>query len=272
MALVALASRIVFYEAFSVVMDQQADRAAKVTDVVDDGWVKAARDSYLCSPECAEVLQGGRPRLVPFRGEDFELPEDWATEAPDTGDRLAGEINECLPSGLPASFHRAVSGTIRDLAFFADMIEKDGTWTSADDISEAELQSKLREHLRSRAIALIEGAEVGGGETDLILHDRIVVENKVEKERARNPFEFGPHYAWQARRYTMALCSRVAFVVFAYRPVDEAARLPLPHRIRARAMPEAEEDRCEIRIVVPWGADVPSSAKRPADSHVPFER
>ena len=40
--LVALASRIMFYEYFGVVMDQQADRAAKVADVVDDEWVRAA--------------------------------------------------------------------------------------------------------------------------------------------------------------------------------------------------------------------------------------
>ena len=268
-ALVALASRIVFYEEFSVVMDQQADRAAKVTDVVDEEWVKAARSKHLCSPECAEVLQGSRPRLVPFRGEDIELPQDWSTEDPGAGERLAREINESLPSGLPASFHGSVSATIGDIAFFTDMIEKNGTWTSADNISEAELQSKLREHLRSRGIAVIEGAEVGGGETDLILHDRIVVENKVGREKVRNPFERGPHYAWQARRYSMALCSRVVFVVFAYRPADEAARMPLPDRIHARAMAEAQEERCEIRIVVPWGTDVPSSAKRPAGSRDP---
>ena len=263
-ALVALASRIVFYEDFGVVMDQQADRAAKVTDVVRDQWVKAAREKHLCSPECAEALQGKRLVLVPFRGEDFELPQDWTTEDPGAGERLAREINECLPGGLPASFHEAVCAAIRDTAFFADMIEKNGTWVSVDDISEAELQSKLREHLLSRSIAVIEGARVGGGETDLILHDRIVVENKVARGKVRNPFDFGPHYAWQARRYSMALCSRVEFVVVAYRPADEAARLPLPSRTRAVAMPDAQEDRCQIRIVVPLGGDVPSSAKRPA--------
>ncbi len=54
---------------------------------------------------------------------------------------------------------------------------------------------------------------------------------------------------------------RVVVVVFAYRPADEAARLPLPERIRARAIPEAQEGRCEIRVVVPFGGGVPSSAK-----------
>ena len=271
-ALVALASRIVFYEDFGVLMDQQADRAAKVTDVVRDEWVEAARENHLCSPECAEVLQGSRPRLIPFRGEDLKLPDDWSMEDPGAGERLAREINECLPHGLPASFHRAVADTLIDVAAFADMIEKSGTWASVERISEADLQSKLREHLRSRGIAFVEGAEVGGGETDLVLHDRIVVENKVAKGKIRDPFESGPHYAWQARRYSMALCSRVAFVVFAFRPADEAARLCLPDRIRACAMHAAKEDRCQIRVIVPLGGGVPSSAKRPADGQDRLER
>ncbi len=270
-ALVALASRIVFYEEFGVVMDDQADRAAKVTDVVRDEWVKAARENHLCSPECAEVLQGSRPRLIPFREQDLQLPDDWSTEDPGVGERLAREINECLPSGLPASLHRAVADTISDVASFVDMIEKSGTWVSVECISEADLQSKLREHLRSRRIAFVEGAEVGGGETDLVLHDRMVVENKVGKEKIRDPFAAGLHYAWQVRRYSMAICSRVAFVVFAYRPANEAARLCLPDRIRACAMHAAKEDRCQIRVIVPLGGGVPSSAKRPADSHGRFE-
>ena len=270
--LVALASRIVFYECFGVVMDQQADRAAKVADVVDDEWVRAAGGNHLCSPECVDVLQGGRPRLVLFRGEDLELPQDWLSEDADTCARLAREINECLPMGLPASFHEAVSMTIKDIAFFANMIEKDGTWISVDDISEGTLQSKLRQHLHSRDIPVTEGAAVGGGQTDLVVHGRIVVENKVGKERVREPFAVGPHYAWQARRYSMALCSRVVAVVFAYRPADEAARLPLPDRIRAYPMPEAGEDRCQIRVVLPWGGDVPSSAKRPAVNRDPLEQ
>lgn len=270
--LVALASRIMFYEYFGVVMDQQADRAAKVADVVDDEWLGAARDRHLCSPECADVLQGNRPKLVLFRGDDFELPPDWLTEDAETGTRLAREVNNCLPMGLPASFHEAVSATITDIAFFANMIEKGGTWTAVDDISEGTLQSTLRQHLHSRDVAVIEGSKVGGGETDLILHNRIVVENKVGKESVRDPFAVGPHYAWQARRYSMALCSRVVAVVFAYRPTDEAARLPLPGRIRACAMPEAGEDRCQIRVVLPWGGDVPSSAKRPAVNREPLKQ
>lgn len=263
--LVALASRIVFFETFDLVMDQQADRAAKVTDVVPDAWLEAARTEELCSPECAEALKDRRGSLVPFHGEDFELPQDWLSQDRGSRDRIAEEINGCLPTGLPASFHRAVAATVGDLAFFVDMIGKNESWASSQDLSESELQKKLRECLHSRGTNVTEGSKIGGGEADLILHDRIIVEIKVRKEKTRDPFDTGLNYSWQARRYSLSLCSRVQFVVVGYRPTDETGLLPLPSRIRACPMPDAQEKRCEIRVVVPWGFGVPSSAKRPTD-------
>ena len=263
--LVAVASRIVFFETFGLVMTEQADRASKTVGVVRDEWLTAARDHGLCSAECAEALRGGRPLLIWFQGNDFDLPKGWQTEDPDAGDRIAHEINDCLPAGLPASFHEAVAATVRDLASFSDVVEKGGTWISSENLPEAELQAMLRDHLRSRGTTVTEGVEMGGGETDLVLHNRIVVENKVRREKTRDPFEAGPHYAWQGRRYGMATGSRVVFVVVAYRPNDESAVLPPPCRIQACAMPEAPEDICQVRVVIPWGIGVPSSAKKPED-------
>ena len=264
--LVALAARIVFFETFDLVMTEQADRASKTVDLVCDEWFTVARDHGLCSAECAEALRGGRPRLIWFQGRDFELPENWRTEDPDIGDRIAHEINDCLPAGLPASFHEAVAATVRDLVSFVDVIEKGGMWITSEDLPESELQAKLRDHLRSRGTTVTEGAEIGGGETDLVLHDRIVVENKVRRAKTRDPFEAGAHYAWQARRYGRSTCSKVVFVVLGYRPSDEVALLPLPSRVRACTMPEAPENICQVRIVVPWGFGNPSSAKKPEDN------
>ena len=261
--LIALASRIVFFEAFGLVMDEQADRAAKVVGSVQESWIDLARDEGLCSTECAAGLKGSRSLLVRFQPDDFELPDDWLSEDPGARARIAGEFNTHLPTGLAASFHEAVLSTIRDLATFVDMIGKNGVWNSADSLSESQLQAKLREHLCSRESTVAEGAEIGGGETDLILHECIVVENKVQKEAIRDPFDVGPNYQWQARRYGIALCSRVVFVVVGYRPSNEAAVFPLPSRIRVCGMPQASEERCEVRVAVPWGAGVPSSAKRP---------
>lgn len=263
--LVALASRIVFFETFGLVMNEQAARAAKVTDTVKDEWVATARAKGLCSPECAEVLQGDQPQLALFRGDEFTLPQDWLSEDSNVSNRIAEELNSHLPAGLPASFHKAVSDTICDLAFFVNMIEKTGSWSAKQNLSESELQTKLHEHLLSREIPVEKGSNLGGGESDLILYDRIVVENKV-REETQNPFEVDPHAAWQARRYSLPLCSRVAFVVIGYRPSNEAALLPLSSRICALAMPAAPEKRCEVRVVIPWGTGIPSSAKKPTSS------
>ena len=261
--LIALASRIVFFEAFGLVMDEQADRAAKVVGSVKESWIDLARDEGLCSIECAAGLKSGRSLLIRFQPDGFEFPDDWLSENPGARDRIAEDLNTHLPTGLAASFHKAVLAAFRDLATFVDMVEKNGTWNSADNLSESQFQAKLREHLSSRESTVAEGSEFGGGETDLILHECIVVENKVQKEKTRNPFEVGPNYPWQGRRYSIALCSRVVFVVVGYRPSNEAAVFPLPSRIRVCGMPQAPEERCEVRVVVPWGTRVPSSAKRP---------
>ena len=142
---------------------------------------------------------------------------------------LAHEINKCLPMGLPASFHEAVSATITDIAFFANMIEKGGTWTTVDDLSEGARCNRSCANTCTPVTFLSpREPKLVAERLTLFFIDRIVVENKVGKERVRDPFAVGPHYAWQARRYGMALCSRVVAVVFAYRPTDEAARLPLP--------------------------------------------
>ena len=260
--LVALASRIVFFEDFSLVMDEQAKRAAKVTGIVPDRWVTTARDEGLCSPECAELLHGDQPHLAFFRNDDLTLPQDWLSDDPGVLTRIAEKLNCHLPSGLPASFHKAVSETISELAAFVHMIEKTGCWISRRKLSESQLQRKLNEHLVSRETPVREGYKLGGGETDLILHDRCVVENKVCKE-IRDPFKVLRNAAWQGRRYSLALCSRVTFVVVGYRPSNEKGLLPLPTRIRVLAMAEAPEERCEVRAVIPWGTGVPSSAKKP---------
>lgn len=261
-ALVALASRIVFFETFGLVMNEQAARAAKVTDTVKDSWVSIARDKGVCSPECAEAIQGNRPQLALFREDNLVLPHDWLSEDPNVRKSITEELNSHLPVGLPASFHQAVSDAICELASFADMIEKSGKWVSCQKLSEYELQEKLYEHLLSRNKIVQKGSEVGGGETDLILHNRVVVENKVCEETA-DPFRVLPHAAWQGRRYSIPLCSRVEFVVVGYRPTSEEALLPLPERIRVLAMPDAPEERCEIRVVIPWGLGIPSSARKP---------
>ena len=129
-------------------------------------------------------------------------------------------------------------------------------------LAEKELQRFLKDHLRSREVDVQEGTEIGGGESDLVLPGPLIVENKV-RENTADPFEVGQHYVWQARRYSIPISSRVSFVVLAYRPADEYTILPMSRRIAVAIPDSGPKGHVQIRVVVPWGEGVPSSAKAP---------
>jgi hypothetical protein len=150
------------------------------------------------------------------------------------------------------------------LASFLDVVEKGGKLVGRASISEVELQTLLRDHLRSRGVSVHEGSEMGGGETDLILPGPLIVENKM-RGKTQDPFEAGPHYAWQARRYGIALhSSQVIFTVVGYEPSDEVAYLPIAKRIRVCRPEQAPQGSyVQIRVVIPWTSSTPSGAKAP---------
>jgi hypothetical protein len=263
--LVALASRIVFHEELKLVMGETSDRASKTQGLVKPEWLEQAGRAGHCSAESMEVLVQRRPQLLPFLAEHLKsnLPDHWLRQDPQLAERLAEQFHDTLPAGLPASAHRAVLDALQHLAWFVDTVEKAGTWVKKDRLDEVkDLQAELRRHLNSREVDVREGETLGGGASDLILPGSIVVENKVCGDTV-DPFAKGPHYAWQARRYSIAICMNVTFVILAYRPKHEAAILPLPQRILVAELPGAPETRAQVRIVIPWGQPVPHDAKAP---------
>ncbi len=262
--LVALASRIVFYESYKVVMDIQAERAAKVTNAVKSEWISDARMAGHCSADFENAVKGNTsPTLVEFHPDNLALPPKWLELDPALGRRLATDLNSCLPSGLTATFHNAVSTAIGDLASLVDMLEQTGRYGSQNKLTERRLQDDMKQHFSSRDVQFIEGRKIGGGETDLILSQHVVVENKVIRNATSNPFDAGSQFSWQARRYSISLCNNVAFVFLAYRVRNESDLLPLPQRVRVLELTKAKEERCEIRFVIPWGMKMPSAVKPP---------
>jgi hypothetical protein len=122
-----------------------------------------------------------------------------------------------------------------------------------------DLQSQIRNHLRSNGVEVEEGEEVAGGETDLILPGSLVVENKV-CQIVPDPFESGGKFGLQARQYALAKKSRVVFVIVAYRPANEIP-IALTESIRVRPLKKSPEPMAEVRIVLPWGYGVPSKPR-----------
>lgn len=131
------------------------------------------------------------------------------------------------------------------------------------ELKEKDLQSELRDHLRTLSVPVLEGSEVGGGETDLILYSTLVVENKV-KGRTATPFD--DKHDFQAGRYRMAISSSVGFVIVAHEPLDENGILPLHKRIEVRRTVREHEDAAVVWISIPYGHPVPSEARKPGPS------
>jgi len=265
LAAISLASKIVFYNRFNLIMGPSAENAAKTSGIIKTGWIRLAGDGGLCSLECVEALTELKPKLLRIGPEHIALPDAWKSSDAGLAKRLADGFVNAIPGGLPASARERVLDSIRDFVTFVERIEKDGTFARMDSLTEKVLQQELKKHLLSREVPVREGEEVGAGETDLVLYDAVVTENKVRGPTA-DPFGSGSDYPYQSRRYSLALLQRVSFVVVAYKPSSESAILPLTQRIQVTRIEGVPEDHAQVRIVIPWGTGVPSGAKAPKDS------
>jgi len=261
--LVSAASRIVFFDKYQLAMDRSADRASKTAGKVKNQWFAEAAKHGICTNDCAEAFSAEVARLIPIRKLDLEnaFPKLWQTTDPQLISRLTDDFNDAIPVGLPPKFHKALFEGISHLASFLGTMEKGGDLVNINTLDEkTEFQTKVRDHLRARDADVQEGAELGGGKTDLVLSQCLVIENKVI-DKTTDPFGKGEKFAWQARRYSIPICSKVAIVVVAYRPKDEFAILPLSKRFRINIVGHPENEFAELRCVIPWGYSVPSGAK-----------
>ena len=261
-ALVALASDIVFYDEFQIKINEAARHVSKTVSLINPEWVRTAAAAGLCSAECLAALTENAPILVPIREEDVRVPASFLAYDPSFQRRIHDEFRDAIPLGLPASMQRAVLDSIEHLAYFLQVVEQGGTFVARQSLLEKDLQQCVRDILRAKGVQVSEGAEVGGGETDLVLPGPIVLENKV-RDATADPMGAGANYPWQTRRYSIAMSTRVGIVLVAYKPSSEAAILPLPDRIKVITPDNAPETCAQIKVVVPWGHNVPSDAHAP---------
>jgi len=196
-----------------------------------------------------------------LRPRDLPIPEDWARADSKFAERLADEFNDALAGGLPGTVMQRTIEALGDMFRTLQVIEQGGEFVKSHRPDEVrELQPRVRDCLRAANVKVDEGAKLGGGETDLILLDTIILENKVLDSKD-DPFDQLDPAGWQARRYAIALSQKVRFVCAAYEPRTESALLTLPQRVRAR--PATRDDAVEVQFVIPYGHGIPSKAGRP---------
>ncbi|BBO86679.1 hypothetical protein DSCO28_72450 (plasmid) [Desulfosarcina ovata subsp. sediminis] len=262
--LIAVASRIVFFETYGIVMDVNADRASKTSGKIKSHWFLEAAKFGICTTDCAETFKEEIPLLIQIRSSDLDdiLPKTWRSGFPELTAELSEMFQEAMPAGFAPRVHKLISEIIGHMALLLDTIEKGGDFVNISSLPERLFQNEVRNLLRAQGCNVQEGTELGGGETDLIIDELLVIENKVLGE-TDNPFDVGEKFDWQARRYSISVLNKVAIVCAAYRPEKESSILPLNKRFSIRQVGSAENEFAVIRVVVPWGYSVPSKAKPP---------
>lgn len=258
--LVALASKLVFFERFGIVMGEGADIAAKMHREIDPSVYDRLSEAQMCTAECVEMLKADKPRLMVIRPEHIKVPQEYAELEPDMRKRLAAEIRAALPGGLPVTVHKQLVEGIYAMLKVVHVVEQGGRFKHKPKPDEVkEFQPEVRDALKYLGVALVEGSEYAGGETDLLLWDTILVENKVLPKTA-DPFANLGGASWQARRYRLSLASKVCFICVGYEPATENDRRHLNERVRARRSASSTEEAAEIVFLFPCGGGKPSGA------------
>ena len=181
------------------------------------------------------------------------VPKDFKRDDPAIVGRLYESFLEALPVGLAPTLHKTVCDSLRHLFTFLQTVAREGQFVGLDSFEESMLQSELRKHLMAREADVVEGTKEAGGETDLVIDNILVIENKVIREPTSNPLTVGERFSWQARRYAIALAKSIAFEVVAYRPKDEASVMPLPQSVGVSTLAHGQSSFGVVRFVLPWG-------------------
>jgi hypothetical protein len=255
----------VFFEKFDLVMDSGADRASKTASKIKSDWFRLAATHGLCSRDLVEIYCDEKPRLVPIRISDLEsvVPKEIQQDDPNALGRLQDEFRAAIPIGLPPKVHASVLIAVGSGLSFIQSMMRTGEWQKNTNLDEKkDLQLRLRQYLDAQKVKVIEGTKEAGGETDLVIDSLLIIENKVIRDPTSSPMQDGPQFSWQARRYAIAIAQRVVVEMVAYRPKDETAIMPLAQSISVSQVGGAN-GFAKIRLVLPWGHDVPSKAKAP---------
>jgi HD superfamily phosphohydrolase len=258
--LVSFAARIALFRRFRLGMSENADRATKIAGIVQPVWIDQLADAGIIDAECYQQLHGEKVFLSRILLEDIRIPAEWVGDRPELARYLAEEIGICRPGGFVSPVKVALLKTIEAVAKFVRRQAVGGEYRSRQHLLEKDLQADLRGHLRTLGLDVREGDEVGGGETDLLTQNVIVIENKVAKD-TDDPMSEAFPYPFQARRYTIALCQSVFFTVVTYKPKTERGILPQSQSVVVRKVPDVPGDCVEIRFAIPYGMSRPSDAQ-----------
>lgn len=253
--LVSLAAKLIFLRRYGVVMGPDADGYIKMTQD-HTGWLEILRQRELLDLTAIELLTRKRHQLLTIRSEKLGIPKDWLGQDPDLDVKLTEDINRVLQAGLTHEDAEAFYKVMGAMFNIVDHWYGTGLVTEALE-NEAALQKHIRSFLEMNRINVKEGAEMSGGELDLLAEGRVIVENKFESNVETNATAKAA--GMQARRYAMALSSQLTIVIVAVR-YRAGEMLEKTKAISVGPIVNGE-NRVALRIVLPHGSPLPSREK-----------
>jgi HD superfamily phosphohydrolase len=259
--IVGIAAKLVFLTEYGVVMGNDADGYIKAPSEIPSSWAAALLKRGLIDDSAADRLMARRQSLIAIAAENLAIPQSWIKEDVDIADRLVVDIARELRGGLTAEDIEKLTEVLKAMYAFVD-VWFDGNYTVKELADEEQLQTLLRDSLRSRNLKVDEGSKVGGGRLDLYVHDAVLIENKFHQFTGR-PKYVSPAAGMQGRRYAISLASQVVIVVLGY----EAKPAELPNKsstLTVHGISSMDENRVELRFSLPYGAPLPSREKMDA--------
>jgi HD superfamily phosphohydrolase len=258
--LVALASKIFFFERWGYAVSVRADRFTKTLVAIKPSWIATLRASGSIDDLTEAVLKREITIRTFLRESDLSFPSEWENEAADLRTELADELRTLVPQGLSAEDKEAVVATMNGLCSFIHTMHQDKTWVTTPNLKEADLQRALARHLRARGLNVDEGGALGGGLFDLVVEKRTLIENKIAGP-TNDPFTAKPEAPYQADRYAVAKCMRVFFTMVGFVPAQGSTLPGQTDSIKVRKLDKADRAAAEICVVMPFGAPSPSKVK-----------
>jgi len=260
--IVNLAAAVLFFERWGYTGGEKGRRFIRGAAYRQE-WVTDLQEAGLIDPFLNDVLSEKSVIRSYLRPDEIILPSDWQNEDPALAQIIANDLRDYLPQGLSAEDRVAVAIGIEELSSFVKVWNTDSKLLKSNP-AEHELQTELLRHLRSRGVVAHEGAEFAGGETDVIIGERCLIENKIGA--GKSPFDSKADAPYQANRYGIALCQRVFFTLVAYTPSSEKDLLRQTASVKVNPLDDLDRTAVEIRFVVPVGLSNPSLAKKPKQS------
>ena len=256
--LVALASKIVFFGRYGIVMGEEADGFIKAGQNMPAEWIDALVQSDIIDETARRFLLQDRRSLVTIEAEDLKVPQPWLDVDEDMGVRLAVELNALLTGGLASEHLEKLSAVLPGVWRLVEHWFGSGRATKplAD---EPAFQAEVRMALEMAGVKITEGTSAGGGALDLLAEDAVLIENKFEGRTAK-PEQAKPAAGMQGRRYAIALNVQLVIVMVAYRP-KAGVMLDKTQSVEVLPIAGAGGRRAELRIMLPYDAVVPSREK-----------